>query len=190
MTAHVIFIAPAISADLREARFGGDAPPEPSALATARTAAGTLAPVARAWTAPAGRCLRTAEALGLDDATAAEELADLDTGRWRGLRLDEVAAAEPGALAAWLADPEAAPHGGESVTALCARVGAWLDARAPEGGRTAVVAEPAVVRAAVVHALGLPAAAFWRLDVRPLSATELSGRAGRWNLRCGRELGS
>ncbi len=50
------------------------------------------------------------------------------------------------------------------------------------------VAEPAVVRAAIVHALGLPPALFWRLDVPPLTLTELTGRSGRWNLRCGRPL--
>ncbi len=54
--------------------------------------------------------------------------------------------------------------------------------------RLLAVVEPAVVRAALVHALGLPAPTFWRLDVAPLTATELSGRAGRWNLRCGHPL--
>ncbi|MFE6133610.1 histidine phosphatase family protein, partial [Streptomyces sp. NPDC056437] len=42
--------------------------------------------------------------------------------------------------------------------------------------------------AVTVHALGLPTEVFWRLDVAPLTLTELSGRAGRWNLRCGRPL--
>lgn len=51
--------------------------------------------------------------------------------------------------------------------------------------RVVAVAEAAAVRAAVVHALDLPSAAFWRLDVPPLSGTELTGRAGRWHLRCG-----
>ncbi|MFJ3922584.1 hypothetical protein [Streptomyces sp. NPDC090022] len=37
----------------------------------------------------------------------------------------------------------------------------------------------------VVHALGLDARTFWRLDARPDTLTELSGRAGRWNLRLG-----
>ncbi|WP_234485642.1 hypothetical protein [Streptomyces sp. MBT97] len=49
-------------------------------------------------------------------------------------------------------------------------------------------AEPDVVRALLVSALGLPEPAFWRLDVRPLTAVELSGRAGRWNLRVGTPL--
>ncbi|MER6394802.1 histidine phosphatase family protein [Kitasatospora sp. NPDC001603] len=139
-------------------------------------------------TRPAPRCRRTAEALGLG-AEPAPHLADLDVGAWRGRSLDEVAATDPAALAAWMSDPAAAPHGGASVAALVTRVGGWLDGRAGDAGRVLVVAEPAVVRAAVVHALGLPPAVFWRLDVRPLSVTELSGRAGRWNLRCGRELG-
>jgi hypothetical protein len=39
-----------------------------------------------------------------------------------------------------------------------------------------------------VGALGLPLSVFWRLDVPPLTVTELSGRAGRWNLRLGRPL--
>jgi broad specificity phosphatase PhoE len=45
------------------------------------------------------------------------------------------------------------------------------------------ITHPAVVRAAIVHALGAPPAAFWRIDVAPLSRTDLSGRDGRWNLR-------
>jgi broad specificity phosphatase PhoE len=57
-----------------------------------------------------------------------------------------------------------------------------------DAGRVLAVTEPAVTRAAIVRALALPAEAFWRLDVAPLTLTELSGRSGRWNLRCGRPL--
>ncbi|MFB7620992.1 histidine phosphatase family protein [Kitasatospora sp. NPDC056181] len=187
MTVRVIFVAPAIGAELRGARFGDDAPPDEAGLAAARAAAGSLPATPRGFTAPSSRCRLTAAALGVD-AEPAAALADLDVGRWRGHSLDEIAAAQPAAVSAWLADPTAAPHGGESVSALCARVGGWLEALADQPGRVLAVAEPAVVRAAVVHALDLPAAAFWRLDVRPLSATDLSGRAGRWNLRCGADL--
>lgn len=69
------------------------------------------------------------------------------------------------------------------MDALIARVGAELAGLAE--GTHRVVVEQAVVRAAVVHALELPAAAFWRLDVRPESVTTLTGRAGRWNLLVG-----
>ncbi|MFJ4775388.1 histidine phosphatase family protein [Streptomyces sp. NPDC088762] len=107
----------------------------------------------------------------------------LDTGEWAGRTLDEVAAADPAAVHAWLTDPHYAPPGGESVAALIARVGAELDGLAAATHRAEV--EQAVVRAAVVHALELPAATFWRLDVRPESVTTLTGRAGRWNLLVG-----
>ncbi|MFD6426428.1 histidine phosphatase family protein, partial [Streptomyces sp. NPDC060198] len=57
-----------------------------------------------------------------------------------------------------------------------------------EDGRIVAVAEPAVVRAAVVHAVPLPATTFWRLDLAPLSLVTLTGRSGRWNLSLGAAL--
>ncbi|MET9605125.1 histidine phosphatase family protein [Streptomyces sp. NPDC006512] len=115
-----------------------------------------------------------------------EGLAGPATGAWAGRTLEEVAAEDPQAVRSWLTDPEyAPPGGGESVAALIARTGAHLAGLEP-GRHHAVVAQ-AVVRAAVVAALELPAAAFWRLDVRPDTVTTLSGRAGRWNLLVGRD---
>ncbi|MDH6188459.1 broad specificity phosphatase PhoE [Streptomyces sp. CZ24] len=54
--------------------------------------------------------------------------------------------------------------------------------------RLLAVVEPAVVRAAVTHALALPPAAFWRLDTGPLTLTTLTGRPGRWNPATGPPL--
>ncbi|MFE9928117.1 histidine phosphatase family protein [Streptomyces sp. NPDC005533] len=112
-----------------------------------------------------------------------EGLRGLDAGEWAGRTLDEVAAEDPAALQAWMTDPGYAPPGGESVDALIARVGAEL-AALPAGTHRMTV-ERAVVRAAVVYALELPAPVFWRLDVRPESVTTLTGRSGRWNLLVG-----
>ncbi|MFC9608099.1 histidine phosphatase family protein [Streptomyces niveus] len=190
MTTRVTLISPALSAALREARFADG----PLDAAGRRQAEGVRGGVADAgadagqlvFASPSLRCEQTAEALGL----VAEPLPELRAcamGRWRGMRLDEVAATEPQAVAAWLADPAAAPHGGESLEALHTRVGHWLDAL-PADARVLAVAEPDVVRALTVHAIGAPAGVFWRIDVLPLTATELSGRNGRWNLRGGRPL--
>ncbi|MER6980498.1 histidine phosphatase family protein, partial [Streptomyces carpinensis] len=52
-----------------------------------------------------------------------------------------------------------------------------------DGGRIVAVAEPSVIRAALVYALKAPPAIYWNIDVRPLSATTVTGRSGRWNLR-------
>ncbi|WP_436497662.1 histidine phosphatase family protein [Actinokineospora sp. HUAS TT18] len=130
---------------------------------------------------PESRCAQTAAALGLS-AESDDRLRDCDFGRWRGRTLDEVAAAEPDAMALWLTDPAAAPHGGESLLELLDRVGSWLDAP-PEGRRTAAVTHPAVVKAMIVHALGAEPSAFWRIDIAPLSRTILRGGPGRWTLR-------
>ncbi|MCZ4119438.1 histidine phosphatase family protein [Streptomyces sp. H39-S7] len=188
MTVRVFLVSSAESEAFEQERFDdGSSPLTGAGELRARAGAPEL-PGARGYsTAPSARCRRTAELLGV---TAEEQppLRDWDLGRWLGLRLDEVSAAEPEGVAGWLSDPAAAPHGGESLAQLCGRVGGWLDGRAPDGGRELAVVEPAVVRAALVHALGLPPQAFWRLDVPPLTVTELVGRAGRWNLRCGRPL--
>jgi broad specificity phosphatase PhoE len=69
------------------------------------------------------------------------------------------------------------------VTALCHRVGAWLDALPPDTGRALAVTEPAVIRAAIAHALDAPPAAFWRIAVLPLSTTHLTAHNSRWNIR-------
>ncbi|MEU3464258.1 histidine phosphatase family protein [Streptomyces sp. NPDC006733] len=188
MTVRVFLVSSAESEAFGQARFDdGTSPLTAAGERRARAGASELPGAGAYSTASSVRCRRTAHLLGVD---AAEQpaLRDWDLGRWRGLRLDEVSAAEPEGVADWLADPGAAPHGGEALAELCARVGGWLDGRAPDGGRVLAVVEPAVVRAAVVHGLGLPPQAFWRMDVLPLTVTELSGRAGRWNLRCGRPL--
>lgn len=190
MTSRVMLISPAISAALREARFDDDCPLDESGLRLARAAAGTLPPVSRVWVSPTARCRETAEALGLDSVSVPGP-AGLDAGRWRGATLTEVTEKEPEALAQWLTDPQSAPHGGESVHALCDRVARWLDHTAAQvAGRSVAVVEPEVVRAVTVRVLGAPESAFWRIDVPPLTATELSGRAGRWNVRVGWRLGA
>ncbi|MER6913287.1 histidine phosphatase family protein [Streptomyces sp. NPDC000594] len=184
-------ITPATTAGLREARSDPEEPLDAAGLRAARAAAGTLPPAGRTVCGPSRRCRESADALGLRGPATEEPgapLADWDLGRWRGRSLAEVGAAEPEAVARWLADPDAAPHGGESLTALVARAGAWLDALPPGGGRLLAVLDPAVVRALLTHALALPPALFWRLDAAPLTLTGLTSRAGRWNLRCGTPL--
>jgi broad specificity phosphatase PhoE len=205
VTTRVILIAPALTRALREARFSGEADGpagggiydlDAAGLRQAQAARGdvrdSFPAAARVYVSPSLRCRSTAEALGLDGETASA-LAPCAMGRWQGRTLDEVAAGEPESVAAWLADPSAAPHGGESLLSLHARIAGWLDALGTGGGHggpgpVVAVAEPDIIRAAVVHALGVEHGAFWRVDVRPLSVTEFSGRNGRWNLLSGRPL--
>ncbi len=126
------------------------------------------------------RCARqTAAALAL--AAAIEPaLADCDYGAWRGKRLADIAHDAPAQLQAWLTDPAASPHGGESFDAVRRRVGAWLD-RLPAGDVVAI-ASATVIRAALAHAAGAAPDSAWRADVAPLSTVELARDACEWSV--------
>jgi broad specificity phosphatase PhoE len=164
-----------------EIRFPGDEPADPQALAAASAIVPSLGRFARLCTAPELRARQTAEAIGAA-AIVVPVLCDCDYGSWRDRSLDEVGAGDPAGTASWLADPAAAPHGGESILDLLHRVSSWLESGV-EAGHTVAVTHPAVIRAAIVHALGAPPAAFWRIDVEPLALADLRRNAGRWTLR-------
>jgi broad specificity phosphatase PhoE len=135
----------------------------------------------RCLASPTRRAAQTAAALGLE-ATIEPMLRDCDYGRWTGRTFDEVQAQEPDALADWIKDPTAAPHGGESVVAMIARVSAWLDAQLTMPGAMLAITHATVIRAAIVCALEAEPRSFWHIDIAPLSLTQLSGNGGRWTL--------
>src|SRR5947209_2837890 len=82
--------------------------------------------------------------------------------------LDEIAAAEPKAVRAWTSDPDAAPHGGESVSDLLRRIEPWLTAAAGNDQRAVAVTHASVIRAAIILAIDARPVSFWRIDVAPL----------------------
>lgn len=174
-TARLTLVSHGMTAALRAARFPDDEPLEDRA----RVAAGSarLPGSARASCDGTRRTTDTATALGLTPAVE-PALADLDVGAWRGRSLTEL---DPQELARWSTDTAATPHGGESVDALLHRVSGWLATVDP--GPTVAVTHPAVVRATLVLVLRAEHTSFWRIDVPPLTATTLHGRAGRWTLR-------
>ncbi|MCX4760711.1 histidine phosphatase family protein [Streptomyces sp. NBC_01275] len=186
MPLRVTFVAAARSSPLLAERFEDDRPLDTAGWDEVQRAAADLVPLAAAelrYCSPTPRSRATGDVLGYAPLVQLA-LRDCDMGRWRGLTLGEAMAREPEAVDAWLADPHAVPHGGESLLAFIARVGGWLDTRpVGDGDRIVAVAEPSVIRAALVYALKAPASTYWNLDVRPLSATTVTGRGGRWNLR-------
>lgn len=182
MTTRLHFICHASTSAITRDAFPDDEPLDERGLRAAHALAADLPGTTSAVRGPSLRCAQTAEALGLD-AHADPALDDCDLGRWRGRTLAEVHAAEPDAVRAWTSAPAAAPHGGESVLDVIARVGAWLEGL--PGERIVAVTHAAVVRAAVVHVLRAPASAFWRVDAEPLARVSLTGHEGRWRLRVG-----
>jgi broad specificity phosphatase PhoE len=128
---------------------------------------------------PARRCVDTASAAGLGDPVVEPLIAECDIGSWKGSTLDGLPEAD---VAAWMTDPDAAPHGGESQRAFVGRVAGWLDRQAELDGSAVAITHGGVVKACVVHALGAPIEAFWRVDASPLAVTEMHAHDGRWTV--------
>ncbi|MGW0854961.1 histidine phosphatase family protein [Streptomyces sp. NPDC002690] len=184
MSVRVSLVAAARSSSLLAERFDDDRPLDHAGWHEVQLVAHTLVPLGAAdlrYCAPSPRSRATGDALGYAP-MAQPDLRDCDMGRWRGMTLAEVAAREPAAVDAWLADPRSAPHGGEPLLGFIARIGHWLDTRPCDGGSIVAVAEPPAVRAILVYALKAPPSAYWNIDVRPLAAVTLVGQPGRWSL--------
>ncbi|NMO52752.1 histidine phosphatase family protein [Actinoplanes sp. TBRC 11911] len=155
---------------LRRALFGGDDPLDEAGRNTARTMQ-----IAGPWVcAPSRAAQQTVLELGGTNALLEPALSDPDYGTWTGRTLSDVDATT------WLTDPDAAPHGGESLSAVRARAGAWLDHHTDT--TLTAVAHTTIVRALLAYALRTPPDGIWSLEVAPLSVSHLTYRAGRWHL--------
>ena len=159
-----------------------DEPLDELGHAAAAAAQMTLPAGAAVLCSPALRCRETAMALGLEVVTEDRGLAECDFGRWGGRTLAEIAVDESAAVAAWISDPDARPHDGESLTDFALRVAGWLDAQASLAGCAAVVTHGGVIKAAVTLVLRAPLAAFWQIGCAPLGLTELRADDGHWSL--------
>ncbi|OSC23534.1 histidine phosphatase family protein [Mycobacterium vulneris] len=164
---------------MAEGRFPADEPLNAIGRRQVEAMGGAACSAQRWLCGPEQRTRQTAKLLGLQ-AESEPRLADLDCGRWRG---EVLAALPPGELEAWLAQPGAAPHGGESIADLISRASQWLESLTAKPLRTVAVTHPALIRAAIVAALDIAPASFWRVDVEPVTRVVLHFRGGRWTLR-------
>ena len=182
MPIRLSFICHARTQAQRLTRFALDEPAEPKSLEKAALMASALKKPVRILCAPETRTLQTAQALSREiEIEIVPQLEDYDMGDWKGQSLPDLQNSIPERLTDWINNPNAAPHGGESVQDLCLRVGAWLDSFREEG-HFAVVTHPFVIRAAILHALAASTASFNLIDVEPLSIVDLR-YTERWRLR-------
>lgn len=179
----LLLVRHAPTAAVRAAAFGSDEPLDARGAAAAERLRGRLpSRIDEVLVSPARRARETAERAGLAIGGEDAALAECDFGAWAGRTLEDVAGADPAAVGAWMTEADAAPHGGESLTELLARVRDWL-ARQAAHDRTAVaITHAGVVKAALVDVLEAPSAAFWRIDVAPLAITELHAHDGCWTI--------
>jgi len=174
-------VAHALTPALRGLVLGGDAEPDPSGLDSARE---LKAEADAVFAGPEVAAVRTAEALGLTPVVE-PALRDRQYGDWAGRGLEELLAADPERVTAWLEQPHTATPGGETENDVLTRVADWLgDIGGQYGDRRTVVAvvHPAVVRAIVLYVLDAPAESLRHVDVRPLATVRLSHHEGSWSL--------
>jgi broad specificity phosphatase PhoE len=182
MRAHLSWVCHGPTEANRNSRFPADEPLEAKGVQQAGAIATQLGTVDRAWTSPALRARQTAAAMGLD-ATTQPSFRECDYGRWQGRSITELHETDPEALSLWMLDLDAAPHGGEPLSAVLARVGDWMKSHIGDGGHAVIVTHATVIRAAVLHVLQAPPSAFWTIDVEPLSIVEMTSDGRRWQLR-------
>jgi len=144
---------------------------------------------------PMLRTRQTAEvigrAIGLDPVVV-PGLEEARFGEWDGFTFAEVMARWPREMGEWLASPDAAPPGGESLRDVYERVGAALDGvlEAHRGARIVVAAHVGTIRSLTARALLAPLASMNRMELAPASISTLTWYAdGNASLRSFAESG-
>lgn len=95
-------------------------------------------------------------------------LNEWNVGEWEGQAYIDVKAKEPQLFKHWSEDPIFnRPPGGESIADVCERVRQRLEEVLQElhEKKIVLVTHAGVIRAILIHALGMPVANFWRLTV-------------------------
>ncbi len=167
------------TASNQQPRFSSDEPILAKELERATRLARALPAFEDVLHAPETSAAETAAAFS-SKPTLCEALRDVDYRQWNGLALADVAADD---LQRWMADPSAAPHGGESFEQVRERVAAWLDGLHGTGGRRLAVTHGIVLKIVLAHVLGAPLTSIWRVDVEPLGSLSLTSDGRRWALR-------
>jgi broad specificity phosphatase PhoE len=185
MTTSLCLICHPATPEMRAGRFPADEPLDDRGYAQAAEAGSYVHlqyPDSTVFCSPATSARQTADAFGLD-AAPAPALADADYGAWRGKSMSEIVRDTPDDASAWLNDPFMKGHGGESFADVIKRVGTWLDALDIQGNVMAIT-HASVIRAALVHVMQAPPAAFFHVEPAPLSLIALrrGPRGWGWSL--------
>jgi broad specificity phosphatase PhoE len=181
MTMRLHLLCSAATASVGAIAFAADEPLDSRGKESLSRLSGRLPSCDIVLRSPALCAAQTAEGLALTP-TIEPLLCDCDFGRWAGKSLEDVEATDPAAVADWLRNPKASPHGGESFADVTKRIAIWMHQMLNQTGSVLAITHAFVIRAAIAHALGAGPEAFRHIDVAPLTRAKLSGGGGRWTL--------
>jgi len=156
-----------------------DDPLSEKGWAQMRVALGDHAPWSRIVSSPLQRCRAFAEALATQHALpliVEPRFQEVGFGVWEGKTAIEIEAEAPGTIAHFKAHPvEARPQGAEPLDAFLARVVAGLKNMllTQPDEHVLIVCHAGVIRMALAHALNIPLANAYRIDVASAGMTRL-----------------
>ena len=157
-----------------------DVPLGPEGPGQVREAAKALSGLAFSafYASPRLRARQTAaildEELGLGPPQIADELREVDFGRWELLNFAEIRNKDPELAGRWAVwSPDFAFPQGERVGDFIGRVKGWAEALPECEGNVLVVAHGGVVRALVCHFLGLDPSQYLLFDVKPAAMVRM-----------------
>lgn len=182
MTARISLICHGSTAGNRLSAFPADEPLEAKAMERTLQLKPALKRADRVLVAPSLRTRQTAEILEVRSMVD-PALRECDYGRWTGIPIAAVGEQEAENLMLWMGDLDSSPHGGEPLSAVMLRASGWLERNMEASGHTILVTHASFIRACLLHILHAPASAFWKIDIEPLSITELGTDGRRWTLR-------
>lgn len=143
----------------------------------------------KVYTSPMGRCVDTgaaiAKACGITAETC-DDLNDIDYGAWQFKTFEQAKSADPALFAAWFATPQLVRFpNGESAQDLAARTADALRLVLTRHADDTVVlvGHDSVNRALLLELLGLPLAAYWRIEQEPCCLNEIDVISGKACIR-------
>ncbi len=148
-----------------------DAPLDELGQRQADRVAARLGRIDRVITSPLRRAVETAERLG--EPVVDPRWIELDYGSMDGMAIADVPTST---WVQWRTDPAFAPPGGESLTALYARVVLACEELAVDAADSdiVVVSHVSPIKAAIVWALGVGVELGWRMRLDPASISRVS----------------
>ena len=137
--------------------------------------------VDRCVVSPTRRAVQTAEALR-QQYVLEPRISECHFGSWRGKSVAEIAELDPASFGHWLADPDASPHGGESLRQIADRVDDFMLTASQLPGTTLAVTHGGVIKIAVARALNAPLRSMWQVRSEPLTLTTIEWTHDSWEL--------
>lgn len=156
-----------------------DDPLSEKGWAQMRAALGDHAPWSRVISSPLLRCSAFAEALATQHGLPLQfeaRFKEVGFGVWEGKTAEQIEFEAPGTLARFKADPILArPRGAEPLDIFLARVAAGVEhiLHAHPCEHMLIVGHAGVIRVALAHALDLPLANAYRIEVASAGLTRL-----------------